>query len=173
VRIHGKDIASSVDFLQRTWKKVNPNTKFEYEFFDQQLLTTHSMMSDVAGIMSVLAFLALLISCLGLLGMATYMAETRQKEISIRKVLGSSVFQIIVLLSRSFMILLGIAVVIGIPLALIINNIWLQSFASRITVGPMILLLNVLILALITFAIVFSQAWRVSVANPVKSLRTE
>ena len=173
VRIHGTAIASTVDFLQRTWKKVNPNTKFEYEFFDQQLLTTHSMMSDVAGIMSVLAFLAVLISCLGLLGMATYTAETRQKEISIRKVLGSSVFQVIVLLSRSFMILLGIAVVIGIPLALIINNIWLQSFASRITISPAILLLNVLILALVTLAIVFSQAWRVSVANPAKSLRME
>jgi len=173
VRARGKDIASTVAFLQHEWKKVNPSTKFDYEFFDQQLLTTHSMLSDTAAIIGLLGFLAILISCMGLLGMATYTAETRRKEISVRKVLGSSVFQIIALLSKGFMILMAVAVVIAVPIAYIINNMWLQNFASRISITPLILLANVSVLAIITFAIVFSQAFRVSTVSPAKSLRTE
>lgn len=173
IRMQGKNIAGTVAFLQNTWKKVNPNSKFEYEFFDRQLLTTHYLVSDVAGIISVLAFLAVVISCLGLLGMATYTAETRRKEVSIRKVLGSSVFQVILLLSRGFMILLGIAVVIAVPLACLVNDMWLQFFASRVSITPWILLINVSILALISILIVFSQAWKVSTANPATSLRME
>jgi putative ABC transport system permease protein len=173
IRVQGKDLNGAVAFLQDTWKKVNPSTKFEYQFFDQQLLTTHSMMSDTAGVLGVLAFLAVIISCLGLLGMATYTAETRRKEISVRKVLGSGVPRVIFLLSRGYMILLGIAILIAVPLACLLNNMWLQFFASRVSITPWILLLNISILALISFLIVFSQAWKVSTANPVDSLRSE
>ncbi len=110
---------------------------------------------------------------MGLLGMATYTAETRQKEIGIRKVLGSSVLQVIVLLSKSYMVLLAIAVVIAVPVAYMVNTMWLQSFASRISISPLILLANISVLIIMSLIIVLSQAWRVSVANPVKSLRTE
>ncbi len=173
VRISSGNIPSSVAFLQSTWKKVNPDTKFEYQFFDEQLSTTHSLLSDAASIISMLSFLAVLISCMGLLGMATYTAETRQKEIGIRKVLGSSVMQVIMLLSKSYLILLAIAVIIAIPIAFIINSMWLQAFASRVAISPLLLLVNVLLLTIISLVIVLSQAWRVSVANPVTSLRTE
>jgi putative ABC transport system permease protein len=84
--------------------------------------------------------LAVIISCLGLLGMATYTAETRRKEISLRKVLGSSVPQVIFLLSRSFMILLAIAVVISVPIAYFLNSFWLRFFVSRVQITPLILL---------------------------------
>ena len=173
VRLQGKDPMGAVAFLQDTWKKVNPASKFEYEFFDQHLLITHIVMSDIAGMLGVLALLAVVISCLGLLGMATYTAETRRKEISLRKVLGSSVPQVILLLSRSFMVLQAIAVTIAVPVAYFLNNIWLRFFVSRVTITPWILLANVLVLTAICFLIVFSQAWRVSTANPAKSLRAE
>jgi len=173
VRISSNNIPATVAFLQGTWKKVNPDTKFEYEFLDQQLLTTHFILSDVASIISLLSFLAVLISCMGLLGMATYTAETRQKEIGIRKVLGSSVLQVIVLLSKSYMVLLAIAVLIAVPIAYIANTMWLQAFASRVSISPLILLTNISMLIIISLVIVLSQAWRVSVSNPVKSLRTE
>jgi putative ABC transport system permease protein len=107
------------------------------------------------------------------LGMATYTAETRRKEISLRKVLGSSVSQVVFLLSRSFMIMLGIAVVISVPIAYFLNNIWLRFFVSRVRITPLVLLSNVLVLSAICFLIVFSQAWRVSTANPASSLRSE
>jgi putative ABC transport system permease protein len=173
VRLQGKDPMRTVAFLQDTWKKVNPTSKFEYEFFDQQLLLTHIVMSDIAGILGVLAFLAVIISCLGLLGMAMYTAETRRKEISLRKILGSSVPQVILLLSKSFMVLQAIAVIVAIPIAYVLNNIWLQFFVSRVRITPWILLTNVLALASIVALIVFSQAWRVSTASPANSLRTE
>jgi len=130
-------------------------------------------MSNIAAILGVLALLAVIISCLGLLGMATYTAETRRKEISLRKVLGSSVSQVVFLLSRSFLIMLGIAVVISVPIAYFLNNIWLRFFVSRVRITPFILVANVLVLGAICFLIVFSQAWRVSTANPAKSLRME
>jgi putative ABC transport system permease protein len=173
VRLQGKNPMGTVAFLQDTWKKVNPASRFEYEFFDQELLITHVVMSDIAGILGLLALLAVIISCLGLLGMATYTAETRRKEISLRKVLGSSVPQVILLLSKSFMILQAIAVIIAIPIAYMLNNIWLRFFVSRVSITPWILLTNVLILTAICFLIVFSQAWRVSTASPAKSLRAD
>ena len=173
IRIQGKDLAGTVAFLQDSWKKVNPGSKFEYDFFDQELLMTHSMMSDVAAIIGMLAGLAVVISCLGLLGMATYTAETRRKEVSVRKVLGSSTLQVIVLLSKGFMTLLAVAVVISLPIAWLVNNMWLQSFASRVSITPWILLVNILILGALNLLIVLSQAWRASTANPVNSLRME
>jgi len=173
IRVQGTYLPEAVAFLQNTWEKVNPSTKFEYQFFDQQLLTTHSLMNDTAGVLSVLAFLAVLISCLGLLGMATYTSETRRKEIGVRKVLGSGVPRVIFLLSKGYMVLLGIAILIAVPLAILLNNMWLQFFASRVSITPWILLINISILALISFLIVFSQAWKVSTANPVNCLRSE
>jgi len=173
IRVQGTHLPEAVSFLQNTWKKVNPSSKFEYQFFDQQLLTTHSMMSDTVGVLGVLAFLAVVISCLGLLGMATYTAETRRKEISVRKVLGSGVPRVIFLLSKGYMFLLAIAIVIAVPLAILLNNMWLQFFAYRVSITPWILLINISILAAISFLIVFSQAWKVSTANPATSLRAE
>ena len=173
VRIQGRDIPATMAFLQDSWRKVNPSSKFEYEFFDQQLSVLHSMMSDTASVLTLLAFMAVLISCLGLLGMATYTAESRRKEMSIRKVLGSGVVQIIYLLSKGFLILLAISVVIAVPIAYLINNAWLEFFASRVSIGPVIILINVLIMILLCLVIVFSQGWRVSRANPIESLRTE
>lgn len=173
VRMASQNTAETVDFLQRTWKKVNPETKFEYEFFDKQVHMFHSMLMDAASIIGFLAFLAVLVSCLGLLGMAIYTAETKQKEIGIRKVLGSGMVQILLLLSRGFMLLLGIAILIATPIAYMLNNIWLQFFASRVSISPAVLIGGVSLLGIISLFIVFSQAWRVGKINPVKSLRME
>jgi putative ABC transport system permease protein len=173
IRVSGKNPSKTLTYLESTWKKVNPTTKFNYEYFDQQLLMTHTILSNLANAFTLIAFLAVFISCLGLLGMATYTAETRQKEIGVRKVLGSSVFQLIVLLSKGFMILLAIAVVIATPLAYFINNLWLEFFASRVSISPLVLLRSIAILLIISFLTVFSQAWRAARVNPVKSLKTE
>lgn len=173
VRLQGGDPMGTVAFLQNTWKKVNPSSRFEYTFLDQELLITHVVISNIAGILGMLALLAVIISCLGLLGIATYTAETRRKEITLRKVLGSSVSQVIFLLSRGFLIMQGIAVVISVPIAYFLNNLWLRFFVSRVQITPLILLGNILLLTAICMLIVFSQAWRVSTVSLSKSLRTE
>ncbi|HLI93183.1 MAG TPA: FtsX-like permease family protein, partial [Puia sp.] len=173
VRVRGKDLAGAVSFMQDSWRRVNPGSKFEYEFFDEQVATLHAMMSDTAGVLGLLAFLAVTISCLGLLGMAAYTAETRRKEISIRKVLGSNAWQVLMMLSKGFLTLLGIAIVISVPAAILINNLWLQEFASRISISAGLILLNVAILLTLSFLIIVSQTWRVSTASPVTGLRME
>lgn len=173
VRIAANDEAATVSFLQTAWKKVNPNTKFDYTFFDTQLHEFHSMLKDAASIIGFLALLAVVISCLGLLGMALYTAETRRKEVGIRKVLGSGVMQIIMLLSKNYVMLLAIAILIATPIAYFLNTAWLQFFVSRVPISPAILLMSVGGLSFISLAIVGLQAWQVSRMNPVKSLRTE
>ena len=173
VKISGRNTAETLAFLEKTWKKVNPNTKFEYEFLDQQLLFIHSMLGDIARILSVLSFLAVLISCLGLLGMATYTAETHTKEIGVRKILGSSVWQIVVLLSKGYLKVLLIAVAIATPLAYLLNNLWLDFFVYRVSISLEILLLSIFILLIISTLTVFSQSWRAARISPIKSLRSE
>lgn len=173
VKISGRNTAETLAYLEKTWKLVNPNTKFEYEFLDQQLLFVHAMLGDIARILSVLSFLAVLISCLGLLGMATYTAETRTKEIGVRKVLGSSVWQIVVLLSKGYLKMLMVAVVIATPLAYLLNNLWLDFFVYRVSISVGVLLFSVFILLIISVLTVFSQSWRVAKISPIKSLRTE
>jgi putative ABC transport system permease protein len=173
IKVSGTNTAATIAFLEKTWKKVNPDTKFEYQFFDQQLLFTHSMLSDAAKILGTLSLLAVLISCFGLLGMAAYTAETRAKEISIRKVVGSNVSQIIVLLTKGFVKLLLIATVIAVPLAYFINNMWLQFFASRVSVSIGILLMGILLMLFISLLTVFSQSLKAAYANPVKNLKPD
>jgi len=173
VRIAAKDQASTIRFLQNTWRRVNPDTRFDYVFFDDQLHEVQAMLSDAAAIVGYLAFLAVTISCLGLLGMALYTAERRRKEVGIRKVLGSGVLRIIILLSKSYLILLGIAIVIAAPVAYMLNTAWLRFFASRISITPITLLESVGGLTVICFCIVGLQAWNVSRINPAKSLQTE
>lgn len=173
IRINGNNQTETLKFLEATWKKVNPMTRFEYEFFDQELLLIHTMFSNIANVLGFIAFLAVFISCLGLLGMAAYTAETRRKEMGIRKVLGSGVFQIIMLLSKSYMILLGVAVFIATPLAYFINTLWLDFFVSRVSISPAVIGFSIFILLLISILTVISQSWRAARVNPVESLKTE
>lgn len=173
VKVKAQSAMTTVAYMESEWKKVNPNTKFEYQFLDQQLLFLYSMFSDIAKVIGFLAFLAVLVSCLGLLGMATYTAETRTKEIGVRKVLGASVPQIAILLSKSFIYLLLLAVIIATPLAYFINNMWLEFFVQRVNFGVGILGLGVLIMLIISFLTIFSQTWRAARSNPVDSLKNE
>lgn len=173
IRIAAASPTETVNFLQAAWKLVNPASKFEYEFYDQQILFFHSMLSVASKVIGFIAMLAVIISCLGLLGMATYTAETRQKEIGIRKVLGSSGLQIIFLLSKSFLGLMLLAIMIATPIAFFLNNMWLQFFANRINISAGVLIMAVMALFSISILIVFSQAWRVSKYSPIITLRSE
>jgi putative ABC transport system permease protein len=173
IRIRTNTDREALALLQASWKKVNPNTKFEYEYFDSQLRTFHSMLKDAAAIIGFLALLAVLVACLGLLGMAVYTAETRQKEVGVRKVLGSGMYQLMMLLSKNYVVLLLIAILIATPLAYLLNNFWLQFFVSRVSFGAPIFLFSTGLLSLVSLLIVVSQAWRVSRINPVRSLRVD
>jgi putative ABC transport system permease protein len=173
VKISNENQAQTLAALEASWKEVNPNSKFSYKFVDQELLFIHQVLGDVTSVIGLISFLAIFVSCLGLLGMATYTAQTRIKEIGIRKTLGSSVPQIIYLLSKTFLALLGIAILVAVPAAYFINNLWLNFFASRVSIGVIPVGLGVGAILLISLGIIFSQGYRAATINPIESLRNE
>lgn len=173
VKVDGNNPGETIAALESAWKEVNPNSKFSYKYLDQELLFIHEVLGDVISVIGLISFLAIFVSCLGLLGMATYTAQTRVKEIGIRKTLGSSIPEIIALLSKGFIGLLLVAVLVAVPAAYFINNFWLEFFASRVSIGIVPIGIGVGSLLLISFAIIFSQAYRAAIINPIESLKNQ
>ncbi|MEO7960030.1 MAG: FtsX-like permease family protein, partial [Ginsengibacter sp.] len=155
------------------WKKFNPNEPFEYSFLDQDFQKNYESEIRLASIVNYFTIIAILISCLGLFGLATFSAEQRIKEIGVRKVLGASVANIVTLLSKDFLKLVAISIIIASPVAWYVMNKWLQDFAYRIDIGWSVFAITTFIALLIAIATISFQAIRAAIANPVKSLRAE
>jgi putative ABC transport system permease protein len=166
-------VKSTLSSLESAWLKLNPNEPFEYTFLDDDFQKNYLAEERLADIIRYFTIVAILISCLGLFGLATFSAEQRTKEIGIRKVLGANVAGIVGLLSKDFLKLVGIAVVIASPIAWYAMDKWLQDFAYRTTVSWQIFALTILMVAFIAFVTISFQAIKAAVSNPVKSLRTE
>jgi len=159
--------------LERLCRELNPKFPFTYRFADEEYQKLYKSEAIVHSLSNCFAFLAIFISCLGLLGLAMFTAEQRTKEFGIRKVLGARVSTLFGLLSREFLLLVLIAFVVASPLAWWAMHVWLQNFAYHIDVQWWVFLLaggTALLIALLTVSF---QALKVAVANPVKSLRTE
>jgi putative ABC transport system permease protein len=170
------DAAKSKDLItqiESKWKSMAAGLPFSYRFLDESFNEMYRNEQRIGQLAISFAILAIFIACLGLFGLATYMAEQRTKEIGIRKVLGASVSNVVNMLSKDFIILVLIASVIAFPVAWWAMNNWLQDFAYRITIGWWIFLAAGAIAFLIAFITVSSQAVKAALANPVKSLRTE
>jgi putative ABC transport system permease protein len=159
--------------LERAWGEAVPGGKLQAEFYTETIRNNYANLRDVLAIISVFAFLGVLIAALGLLGMATYTVETRMKEVSLRKALGASPHDLVLLLSRNFVLLLAIAIAAAAPLGWFLGQGILSFFAQRIALGAGVLLPGILILLLVGGTTVGFQAVRAALANPVKSLRSE
>jgi putative ABC transport system permease protein len=173
VKINGSKSQAAIAFIKAKWDSVYPDYPFEYQFLDDHFNEVYKADNQVSQIVSILAGLAIFISCLGLFGLASYSAERRVKEIGVRKVLGASVQNITILLSGNFLKLVLIANLIAWPLAWISVYQWLEMFAFRISVQWWIFLLAGIVSILIAFFTVSFQSIKAAVANPVKSLRSE
>ncbi|SDK02171.1 putative ABC transport system permease protein [Catalinimonas alkaloidigena] len=173
VKLASPDLTGTLAELETAWKKVDPLHPFQYEFYDQQLADTHQAVLDVVRIVGFLAFLAITIACLGLLGMALYTTERRTKEIGIRKVLGAESFRLALLLSKGFLAILALSVLIGAPLSYFLNNLWLQSFPNRVEFGPGTVFLGSLVLLVLGLLTIGSQTLRAARQNPVNTLKSE
>ncbi|HYE54505.1 MAG TPA: FtsX-like permease family protein, partial [Chitinophagaceae bacterium] len=173
IRINGGQAAEAISFVQSQWTKMFPDQPFEYVFLDDHFKTLYQADMQVSEIVGSLATLAIIISCLGLFGLASYSAERRIKEIGIRKVLGATVQNVVTMLSRDFVKLVLIANIIAWPVAWYALNQWLADFAYRVDVQWWVFLLAGLAALLIALLTVSFQAIRAAIANPVKSLRTE
>jgi len=159
--------------MQNIVQKNNPAYPFTYQFVDDQFNQMFLSEMLISKLSRVFAALAILISCLGLFGLAAYTAERRTKEIGVRKVLGASVSGIAALLSKDFLKLVLISCIVAFPLAWLMMNNWLQNYQYRITISWWIFLIAAIVAILIALLTVSFQAIKAAVANPVKSLRTE
>ncbi|HEY4965063.1 MAG TPA: FtsX-like permease family protein, partial [Puia sp.] len=159
--------------LSKVYKDINPSYPFSYQFVDEEYKNLYSSELIISKLSVLFASLAILISCLGLLGLVMFSAEQRTKEIGIRKVLGASMGSIISLFSKDFLNLIGIAFLIATPLAWYSMNHWLQDFAYKIDISWWIFALAAGVSVLITGVTVCYQALKAAFANPVHSLRSE
>ena len=173
VKINGSKTREALAFIQSVWQKSYPEVPFEYQFLDEHFQELYSADSQISTIVGALAILAIIISCLGLFGLASYSAEKRIKEVGIRKVLGASLQHIVLMLSKDFVKYVLIAALIAWPLSWLAVHKWLQDYAYRISISWWIFLVAVMIAVIIALATTSFQAIRAAVANPVQSLRTE
>lgn len=173
VKVSSSDLMGTVAKLEQKWKKVDPTHQFRYEFFDDQLASTHKGIFDLVSIIGFIAFLAIVIACLGLLGMAIYTAERKKKEVGIRKVMGAEDMSIAFLLSKEFLKMLAISICIGAPLSYVINNMWLQVLPNRVEFGLGTVFTGTFILLLLGMLTIGSQTIKASRNNPIDSLRSE
>ena len=173
VRLVPGDPGGALATLEGIWKKFDPVHPMSYEFLDRKLAACYDEMRKTAGLLFFFALLAISIACLGLLGIVTFSVETRNKEISIRKVVGASVADLALQLSRNYLVLLGIAVMIALPAAFFISDQMLQTFAYCIDVDAGILLGCAAALLALALATVGWQTVRAALSNPVNSLRNE
>ena len=173
IRLDKADIPEGMETLEAVWKKIIPNYPFEYAFLDADFNDMYRAEKRMGRVLRAFAAFAVLIACLGLFGLAAYAAERRTKEIGIRKILGASIPEVIALICREFLVLIGLANLIAAPVTYILMRNWLERYAYRTAVGAA-LFAGVLILSLAAGLLtVMFQAIRAASANPVKSLRYE
>jgi len=173
VRLRGGDYTKTLAQIERLWKKMAPGQPFNYQFMDQDFDRQYRGEQRVGQIFIIFAILSIMIGCLGLFGLSAYTAERRTKEIGVRKVLGASVGSIVGLLSRDFIKLVLLAILLGSPIAWYAMNTWLKDFAYHIDISWWMFAAAGLLAIVIALLTVSFQSIKTALMNPVKSLRSE
>ena len=173
IKLDGGNIAGGIAHLEKTWKQFLPQFPFEYHFIDEDFGALYEAEQRQGRVFIGFAILAILVACLGLFGLTAFVAQQRKKEVGIRKVLGATTAGLVGLLSKDFLKLVAIAIVIASPLAYYFMENWLTDFAYRIDLQWPIFLIAGMIAVLIAFLTVSYQSIKAAIANPVDSLRSE
>jgi putative ABC transport system permease protein len=173
IRIGEQDQHQTIAFIESKWHEVFPDQPFVYEFLSQRFNMQFEADEKRGLIFTIFTILAILIACLGLFGLASYTVEQRTKEVGIRKVFGAGNLMIIELISRDFLILIGISILIAFPVAWYFMSNWLESYVYRYKPGPMLFILSALLTITITFITISVKAYQASVMNPAESVRSE
>jgi putative ABC transport system permease protein len=170
---HGEPIKTALSKIESVFKKFNPGSPFDYTFNDEDYAKKFADEERIGRLATFFAILAIFISCLGLFGLASFVAEQRKKEIGVRKVLGASVYSLWRMLSREFALLVFISCFIAIPLAWYYLNGWLKQYEYRTTISFWVFIASAIVALVLTILTVSFQAIKAAIANPVESLRTE
>lgn len=173
VRLPAKNMSEKIAYLEKSWKEVYPDFGFDYWFVDEEFGHMYENETQVAELTEKFSALAILITCVGLYGLAAFMSEQRTKEIGIRKSMGASNSQILLLLLSVFGKLLMIATFIGVPVAFFLSNRWLETFVYKTSLSIFVFGSAILLIAIITLITVGYESLKASLTNPVKALRHE
>jgi putative ABC transport system permease protein len=172
-RVKQENQRQTIGAIEALYKRYNPGFPFIFNFLDEAYQKQYETETRTATLSAYFAGLAIIISCLGLFGLTAFMAQRRKKEISIRKVIGAPVAGIIAMLSKDFLKLVCIALLIAFPISWWMMNSWLQSYTFRISITPTIFLVVGTFVFFITLIVIGFQTIKAAIANPIKSLRTE
>ena len=173
VRARGNRVSAAIEAIERTYKKYESQTAPSYQFLDQALQNQYRLEQNTGKIVLFFSVLAVVVSCLGLFGLATHTAIQRTKEVGVRKVLGASVVSIVNLLSFDFVKLVLISIIVATPVGWWAMNEWLKPFAYRISLGWWIFFSAAVLVMLVALVTVSFQSFRAAMSDPVKTLRTE
>lgn len=171
--VNSAHVGDALAFLEQKWKYLNPNEPFEYSFLKDDFQKNHLAEDRISRIIGSFTIISIIISCMGLFGLAAFAAQQRTKEIGIRKVLGASATGVITMLSQDFIKLILIAIIIASPLAWYAMNRWLQVFAYRINVSWWMFIISGVLALTVALVTVNFQFIKAALMNPVKSLRSE
>jgi putative ABC transport system permease protein len=172
-KVAPQNISSTVSELEKTWKATFPELPFQYVFLDQDFDSQYAADQKRGKIFTAFSIITIIITCLGLLGLIAFTTQQRQKEIGIRKVMGAGLSQIVPLIVRNFVILVGLSCIIAFPTAWYFMSQWLKVFPYNTGLSPVPFIVSALIILLITLLSVIFHTVRAAMANPVKSLRSE
>jgi putative ABC transport system permease protein len=173
VRVNMGHVSDVLDFLREKWTKFDPNRPFDYYFLDRNFNQQYQSDESLQKIIGYFTLFAIFIACLGLYGMASFMAEQRFKEIGIRKTLGASVPNIIVLISKDVLKLIIIANIIALPIAYYVFRRWLESFAYHTQISALTFLVSAVLVFFIGYSTIAYQSIKAALLNPVDAIRAE
>ncbi|HUS00429.1 MAG TPA: ABC transporter permease [Chitinophagaceae bacterium] len=173
IKLETAHISSTLQSVKTIWEQTFPNFVYEYRFLDDKIESFYKQENQLAQLYKIFAAIAIFLSCLGLYGLASFMAVQRIKEVGIRKVLGATARSIVYLFSKEFILLISIAFIIATPIAWYFMNKWLQDYVYRINISWWLFAAGGLVALIIALATISFQAIKAAMANPVKSLRTE
>jgi putative ABC transport system permease protein len=173
VRVAPGDVAGTIEAMRAAWERILPSYAFSYSFLDDDFARLYRQEAVLGTLLGFFAILTVLIACLGLFGLASFTTEQRTKEVGVRKVLGATVPQIVLMLSKDVTVLVAVAFVAAAPLAYYFMDAWLQSFAYHIDMPYRVFAVSGVVALLIAWATVGYQSIKAAIVNPVKSLRYE
>lgn len=173
IRVSGAEMDKTIAWLESKWKEQMPAWPFEYFFLENNLEQMYKAENKMSMITMIFSGFSIFVACLGLFGLSAYTAEQRRKEMSIRKVLGSTTGEIFFLFSGHFFTLIGIANLVAFPLAYWVMNQWLSGFAYRVNINPLLFLLAGTATVIVAFVTIVYQAWGAARTNPAEVLKTE
>jgi ABC-type antimicrobial peptide transport system permease subunit len=173
IKLTTANMSTTIKSVKQVFDKTFPDFVYQYKFLDEKIANFYKQENQLAQLYKIFAAIAIFLSCLGLYGLASFMAVQKIKEVGIRKVLGASTSNIVYLFSKEFIILIAIAFAIAAPIAWYYMQQWLQDYVYRINISWWLFAAGGLVATIIALATISFQAVKAAMANPVKSLRSE